>query len=124
MESGTNGPTRIPKCFMTAVTGLGDLLHEEFVTANQNQNVVEIWNDVLVQHEKRRESSQQISQQNVDTGSGLEQCRCLQGKDNIDTDFFAGVMKHIKKLKVLYLIKKSLRSARIVPTTCDSIYDC
>ncbi|MEK7136190.1 MAG: alanine--tRNA ligase [Patescibacteria group bacterium] len=117
---GDNGPCGpdTEMFYDLTVTGLGDLTHEEFVTANQNQNVVEIWNDVFMQYEKKDgKVVGRLAQQNVDTGSGLERVAAvLQGKDNIfDTDFFAGVMKHIKKTQgVVSNQEKSLRSARII----------
>ncbi len=76
--------------------GLGDLTPEEFDQANDNQKVVEIWNDVFMQYEKQSgKIVGELKVKNVDTGAGLERlAMVLQGKNNIfDTDLFAPLIE-------------------------------
>ncbi|MDP4007795.1 MAG: alanine--tRNA ligase [Candidatus Peregrinibacteria bacterium] len=59
-----------------------------------NEKWVEIWNDVFMQYNKKEDGTfEPLSQQNVDTGMGLERVTAvMQGKDNVyDTELFAGV---------------------------------
>lgn len=68
---------------------------EEFLKADEEQKVVEIWNDVFMEYEKRDgKVIGKLSQKNVDTGAGLERlAMVMQGKDNIfETDLFQGMM--------------------------------
>ncbi|HYC83243.1 MAG TPA: alanine--tRNA ligase [Candidatus Paceibacterota bacterium] len=79
---------------------LGDLTKEAYLAADERQQVVEIWNDVFMEYEKKDgKVVGKLSQQNVDTGSGLERLvMALQGKTNIfDTDLFAPLMAVIKE---------------------------
>ncbi|MFZ1019848.1 MAG: alanine--tRNA ligase [Minisyncoccia bacterium] len=73
---------------------------EEYLKADDEQRIVEIWNDVFMEFEKKGgKIVGKLKNKNVDTGSGLERVvMAAQGKDNIfDTDLFASVMKIIKK---------------------------
>ena len=91
--------------------GLGDLSPEEFQTADNDQKIVEIWNDVFMEFEKDGgKIVDNLSQKNVDTGAGLERLSVvLQKVDNIyDTDLFSELMKVTKKLTL------SERSQRII----------
>jgi len=75
--------------------GLGDLSHEEFVKADDDQKVVEIWNDVFMSFEKKNgKIIGELKSKNVDTGAGLERlATVLQKKDNIfETDLFEPIM--------------------------------
>jgi len=90
---GDNGPCGPDTEMFYDVTpdGLGDMTHEEYVAADDDGRVVEIWNDVFMQYEKRDgKVVGKLSQKNVDTGSGLERVTMLvQGKTNVyETDFF------------------------------------
>lgn len=92
--------------------GLGDLTKEEYLKADEDQKVVEIWNDVFMEYEKRDgKVIGKLSQKNVDTGSGLERVvMAVQGKDNIfDTDLFSPVMIAIKKISGDLYDEKSAR---------------
>ena len=94
---GANGPCGPDTEMYYDVTteGLGDLTLEEFKRADDEQKVVEIWNDVFMQFQKNDGViTGKLSQQNVDTGAGLERLTMvLQNKDNIfDTDLFAPLM--------------------------------
>ena len=81
--------------------GLGELSHEEFVKADEKQKVVEIWNDVFMEYEKKDgKIVGKLPKQNVDTGSGLERLlTVLQEKESIyDTDVFVSLMDHTRGL--------------------------
>ncbi len=86
---------------------------EDFLKADGEQRVIEIWNDVFMEYEKRdNKVIGKLKQKNVDTGAGLERlAMVLQGKDNIfETDLFAPVMEIIKAEAQNY----NLRDARII----------
>ena len=90
---GDNGPCGPDTEMFYDVTpdGLGEMTHNEYVAADEDGRVVEIWNDVFMQYEKRDgKVVGKLSQKNVDTGSGLERVTMLvQGKTNVyETDFF------------------------------------
>src|SRR5690606_18863401 len=79
--------------------GLGDLTHDQFVEANDSQKVVEIWNNVFMEYEKKDgKVIGKLTQKNVDTGSGLERLTAVvQRKDNIfEIDIFSSIIKAIK----------------------------
>ncbi len=62
---------------------------------------VEIWNDVFMQYNKNEDGTfTPLTQQNVDTGMGLERVTCiLQGKKSpYDTELFLEVMEKIRSL--------------------------
>lgn len=93
--------------------GLGDLTPAEYNKADEEQKIVEIWNDVFMEYEKKDgKIVGKLKQKNVDTGAGFERmCAVLQGKNNIfDTDLFEPVIGLIKKSTENY----SEQSARIV----------
>lgn len=94
---GDNGPCGPDSEMFYDVTseGLGDLTKEEYVRADDEQKVVEIWNDVFMEYEKKDgEVIGKLTHKNVDTGAGLERlAMVMQGKDNIfETDLFDRVM--------------------------------
>jgi len=73
---------------------------EDFKKADDSQRVIELWNDVFIEHEKRDgKVVGKLKQKSVDTGAGLERLAMVtQGKDNIfDTDLFEGLMDEINK---------------------------
>ena len=94
---GDNGPCGPDTEMFYDVTpdGLGDMSHDEYVAADDDGRVVG-----------------QLSQKNVDTGSGLERVSMIvQGKSNVyEADMFAPVMNTIKAAATSY----NERSARIV----------
>lgn len=98
---GDNGPCGPDTEIFYDVTeeGLGDLSHEEYVAADDRGDVVEIWNNVFMEYEKKNgEVVGKLNQKNVDTGSGLERMAMLmQGKNNVyDIDIFEPVISMIK----------------------------
>jgi alanyl-tRNA synthetase len=97
---GDNGPCGPDTEMFYDVTeeGLGDLTKEQYMKADDEQKIVEVWNHVFMQYEKKDgKVIGKLSQPNVDTGSGLERVvMAVQGKDNIfDTDLFIPLMEKI-----------------------------
>ena len=98
---GDNGPCGPCSEMFYDVTGtVGDLNKEEFIDAVKKENVIEIWNDVFMEYEKKDgKVIGKLKQRNVDTGAGLERITAvMQGvKTAYDTDIFKGVLEEIKK---------------------------
>ncbi len=114
---GDNGPCGPDTEMFYDVTekGLGNLSHKEYVEADKKGELVEIWNDVFMEYEKRGgKVVGKLSQRNVDTGSGLDRISMVvQGKNNVyENDAFSTVMEfiHSNTRKPEY----NLRSARII----------
>jgi alanyl-tRNA synthetase len=89
------------------------LTHEEFLKADEEQKVVEIWNDVFMAF--KQEAGKVVGplpKRNVDTGAGLERvAMVVQGKNNVfETDLFSGILAYIKSVSSSY----QERSARII----------
>ena len=101
-EAGENGPcgpdTEMYYDVSNKFGGKG-LTHDEFVQADSVRDVVEVWNDVFMQYEKKDgKIIGTLPKPSVDTGAGLERLTMtLQGVDNIyDTDLFKPVMDLMK----------------------------
>lgn len=99
---GDNGPCGPDTEMFYDITpdGLGDLTKEEYMKVDEAQQIVEIWNDVFMQYEKKDgKVVGKLTQQNVDTGSGLERIvMAVQGKNNIfDTDLFSDIIAKIEE---------------------------
>ncbi len=114
---GDNGPCGPDTEMFYDVTkdGLGDLSKEQYMSADDRQEVVEIWNDVFMEYEKKDgKVIGKLATKNVDTGSGLERVvMAIQGKDNVfDTDLFAPTMEKLKELTGGEIV--NLRAQRIV----------
>ncbi|MBX4195507.1 alanine--tRNA ligase [Candidatus Parcubacteria bacterium] len=114
-SAGDNGPSGPDTEMYYDITpeGLGDLTHEEFLKADNEQKIVEIWNDVFMEYEKKDgKVVGKLPSRNVDTGAGLERlAMVLQKKDSIfDTDLFISIMSKIDELKK----SSDIRSERIV----------
>lgn len=113
-SAGENSPAGPSTEMHYDMTGeLGDLSHDEFVRASDEQKIVEIWNDVFMTY--RQENGQvvgELPQKNVDTGAGLERVTvAVQGKNNVyETSVFASVIEYIKEHSTSY----NERDARIV----------
>ncbi|TSC67820.1 MAG: alanyl-tRNA synthetase [Parcubacteria group bacterium Gr01-1014_73] len=96
--AGDNGPCGPDTEMFYDVTkeGLGDMTKEQYLAADGARKVVEVWNDVFMEYEKRDgKVIGKLPQKNVDTGAGLERlAMVLQGVNNIyDTDIFAPIMR-------------------------------
>jgi len=112
---GDNGPCGPDTEMFYDITkeGLGDMNFEEFKKADESQEVVEVWNDVFMEYEKKDgKIIGKLAQKNVDTGAGLERlAMVMQKKDNIfDTDLFEGLYSALEDAAE----NKDKRSLRIV----------
>ncbi len=112
---GENGPCGPDSEMFYDLTGkhTQGLTKEEFLTADKNQDVVEIWNDVFMEYEKKDgKVIGKLAHQNVDTGSGLERVVCVaQGKSSVyETDLFAPIVSKINECASV----QNDRSARII----------
>ncbi|MDO8510428.1 MAG: alanine--tRNA ligase [bacterium] len=108
--TGPTGPDTEMFYDVTAA-GLGNLSHNDFMVAEKNQEVVEIWNDVFMAYEKKDgQIVRELESKNVDTGAGLERlAMLLQKKDSIfETDLFETIMPIVERLT------DSTKSERIV----------
>ncbi|MEI6057872.1 MAG: alanine--tRNA ligase [bacterium] len=102
-EAGANGPcgpdTEMYYDIAGKFGGKG-LTREQFVAADAVRDVVEVWNDVFMQYEKRDgKIVGNLPKPSVDTGAGLERLTMtIQGVNNIyDTDLLKPVMDIIQK---------------------------
>lgn len=76
--------------------GLGDMTPAQYDEADNDGKVIEIWNDVFMEYEKRDgKIIGKLAKKNVDTGAGFERiCAVLQGKPSVfETDLFTDLMK-------------------------------
>lgn len=101
---GDNGPCGPDSEMFYDVTGelTEGMTKEEFIKADDEQKIVEIWNDVFMEYEKKDgKVVGKLKQKNVDTGSGLERVATMvQGKTNVyETDLFASLINQISNLK-------------------------
>ena len=120
-EAGENGPcgpdTEMYYDIKNRFDGKG-ITKDEFIDADSKRDVVEIWNDVFMQYEKKDgKIIGNLPAPSVDTGAGLERLTMtLQGVDNIyDTDLLSPVMSKIKTLSGLNTFDSNqLKSARIL----------
>ncbi len=98
---GDNGPCGpCSEMFYDMSGTVGDLSKEGFLEAVKKESVIEIWNDVFMEYEKKDgKVIGKLAQKNVDTGAGLERITAvMQGKQTAyDTDIFAEVMDLIKE---------------------------
>lgn len=97
---GDNGPCGpCSEMFYDMSGDVGDLSHTDFLEAIKDERVIEIWNDVFMEYEKKDgKVIGKLKQKNVDTGAGLERITAvMQGKQTAyDTDLFKAVMDYIK----------------------------
>jgi alanyl-tRNA synthetase len=118
-------------------TGLGDLTPEAEQQAEDDQRLVEIWNDVFMEYEKKDgRIISKLAKRNVDTGAGLERlATVLQNKKSVfETDIFAPVIAKIKESATQYdekaarIVADHLRAATfliadgVVPSNKDQGY--
>lgn len=93
--------------------GLGDLTHDEYCAADDAQKVVEIWNDVFMEFEKKDGVIvRKLDKRNVDTGAGFERlCMVIQKTDDIfETDIFQKIVAEIDA----HTTTPNVRARRIV----------
>jgi alanyl-tRNA synthetase len=114
-SAGDNGPCGPDTEMFYDLTGTLDegMTLEEYLKADDEQKVVEIWNDVFMEYVKKDgKVVGKLPAKNVDTGSGFERVvTVVQGKGNIfETDVFSDVMELIKDNADSY----DVRLARIV----------
>ena len=118
-EDNWTGPTGPCSEMFYDITenGLGDLSPEEFEKADQEQKVVEIWNDVFMEFEKKEGTIVgKLARKNVDTGAGLERlATVLQKVDNIyDTDLFKPIFEKLNTHPDISPISNDKKSLRII----------
>lgn len=114
-SAGDNGPCGPDTEMFYDVTkeGLDLKSKEEYMIADEKQQVVEVWNDVFMEYLKKDgKVVGKLETRNVDTGSGLERITmAVQGKDNIfDTDLFSPIMDVLDKYHAL----DNLKAKRII----------
>lgn len=136
---GDNGPCGPSSEMFYDLTdeGLGDLSHDEFLASEDAQKLVEIWNDVFMEYQKKDGVViGPLTQKNIDTGAGLERLSImLQKKKTIyETDMFEEAMFHLGSFartfndKDARIIADHIRSAVImisdgvVPSNTDQGY--
>ena len=97
---GDNGPCGpCSEMFYDMSGDIGDLSKEGFLEAVKKESVIEIWNDVFMEYEKKDgKVIGKLAQKNVDTGAGLERITAvMQGKTTAyNTDIFEDAMKYLK----------------------------
>ncbi len=137
-EAGDSGPcgpdTEMFYDVSNKFSGKG-LTHDEFLKADDERSVIEVWNDVFMQYEKDNgKIIGKLSKPSVDTGAGLERLTMtLQGVDNIyDTDLLKPVMDLMAKapndLKNKRIIADHLRASTflisdgVIPSNTDRGY--
>lgn len=113
-EAGDNGPcgpdTEMFYDVGNTFKGRG-LTKEQYIQADAKREVIEVWNDVFMQYEKKDgKVISKLSKPSVDTGAGLERlAMTMQGVDNIfDTDLLKPVMDLMAKAP------NELRNKRII----------
>ena len=102
-QPGPNGPCGPDTEMFYDLTGTltNGMTKEEYLKADEDQKIVEIWNNVFMEYVKKDDVvTGKLENKNVDTGSGFERvCAVLQGKNNIfDTDIFEKIMIEAGKL--------------------------
>jgi len=101
---------------------LGNLSLEEFLQADQDQKVVEVGNTVFMLHNRTADTLEDLAQQNVDFGGGLERVvMASQGVDCVfDTDLFSPVYTFLKErakeehVKALRIVSDHLRTSVLI----------
>jgi alanyl-tRNA synthetase len=117
---GDNGPCGpCSEMFYDMSGTVGDLTPAGFLEATKKEEVIEIWNDVFMEYEKKDgKVIGKLKQKNVDTGAGLERMTAvMQGKKTAyDTDLFVSIMNGIKYRAGIETnsVKYNEKSARII----------
>ncbi|MBP9802866.1 MAG: alanine--tRNA ligase [Candidatus Pacebacteria bacterium] len=90
-----------------------EISKEKFIEETKKETIIEIWNDVFMEYEKKDgKVIGKLAQKNVDTGAGLERMTAvMQGvRTAYETDIFKEVWNTINKLST----NQDLRAKRIV----------
>ncbi|MFA6463798.1 MAG: alanine--tRNA ligase [Candidatus Paceibacterota bacterium] len=100
---GENGPCGPDSEMFYDINGkyTEGLTHDQFVDMDEKGEIIEIWNDVFMEYEKKDgKVIGKLRSQNVDTGSGLERITTVvQGKNSVfDTDLFVPIIEKINEL--------------------------
>ena len=134
--SGPTGPCTEMFYDVTGELNKG-LTKDEYTVADDQQKLVEIWNDVFMEYQKDDgKVVGKLAAKNVDTGSGYERVvMVLQGKTDIfSTDLFENSCAKINELKTNSNVKKEriiadhtrtavmLISDGVVPSNTDQGY--
>lgn len=113
-QAGDNGPCGPDTEMYYDIKGKfsgGGISKEQFIDADASRDVVEVWNDVFMQYEKKDGTVVgNLPAPSVDTGAGLERlAMTMQGVDNIyETDLLG------KTMSVASSLTQSVPSARII----------
>lgn len=90
-----------------------ELSKEKFIEEVKKENIIEIWNDVFMEYEKKDgKVIGKLAQKNVDTGAGLERLTAVMQnkKTAYDTDLFEDIFEVINK----YSSSEDLVSKKII----------
>lgn len=101
---------------------LGNLTEEQFLQADADQKIVEVGNTVFMLHNKTLDGLEDLIQQNVDFGGGLERVvMASQGVDCVfDTDLFSPVYTYLKEhaknqdIRALRIVSDHLRTSVLI----------
>lgn len=101
---------------------LGDLTMQGFLRADEEQKLVEVGNTVFMLYNKTEDKLENLAQQNVDMGGGLERVvMASQGVDSIfETDLFAPVYSYLKErsgvdnVKATRIVADHLRTSVLI----------
>lgn len=104
---GDNGPCGPDTEMFYDTTGelTHGLTHSEYVQADDEGKLVEIWNDVFMEYKKKDGVVVgKLETQNVDTGSGFERIvMMVQGKSTVyETDIFTPILEKIESLQTIH----------------------
>jgi len=114
-SAGPNGPCGPDTEMFYDLTGelTSGMTLDEYLKADDEQRVVEIWNNVFMQYlSKDGKVVGELPNRNVDTGAGFERIvAVIQGKSNVfETDIFEPVINEIKN----HLPTSEVKTQRII----------
>ncbi|MBP9855919.1 MAG: alanine--tRNA ligase [Candidatus Pacebacteria bacterium] len=98
--AGDNGPCGPDTEMFYDITpeGLGDLTKEQYIKADDERKVIEIWNDVFMQYQKEDgKVVGKLKNNNVDTGAGLERLSMIM--QNVGNVYYTDLFR--KSLRIL-----------------------
>jgi alanyl-tRNA synthetase len=120
-SAGDNGPCGADTEIFYDLTNshIDGLTHEEFIKADSAQELVEIWNNVFMEYEKKDgKIIGKLANRNVDTGAGFERfAMVLNGKNNFyETDLFDEIFAKIEDQKT----DASMQKDQAVPSNFNN----